>query len=150
MDGNPVNWFDPEGLEGWFYGYNSWGMPQHPSSSVMWDKLSEEEQCKEQEAWLKEPPSDEFFENLMAGIFAGGGIKNVIKRLTRGGDDAVRVIYNDGRILDISAKRVKEFVPNTHPNAPPGTLQKVKFDNALPGSKGYKRSPTIDELKFLE
>jgi hypothetical protein len=52
-------------------------------------------------------------------------------------------------VIDISPTRVKEFVPNTHPKAPPGTLDKVKFDNALPGSKGYKRPPTAEELRSL-
>ena len=74
----------------------------------------------------------------------------ITNRTTRGGDNAVRIEYPDGRIKDISPKRVKEYVPNTHPKAPPGTKQKVKFDNALPGTKGYKRAPTSDEMKHLE
>lgn len=41
------------------------------------------------------------------------------------------------------------WVPSTHPNAPVGTLQKVKFENFLPGSKGYKRPPTQQELDIL-
>jgi hypothetical protein len=41
-------------------------------------------------------------------------------------------------------------VPNTHPNAPPGTLSRVKFDNAIPGSKGFKRLPTQQELDILK
>lgn len=50
----------------------------------------------------------------------------------------------------MTPKRVKEFVPNTHPNAPEGAVQKVKFENAQPGSKGYKRDPTPEDLKLLE
>ncbi len=89
VGGDPVNWVDPWGLEGWLYGYNSWGMPLHPSSSVMWDKLSEEEKCKEQGEWLKEPPADEFFENLMMGGASSitksslNRLKNLVKRLSR-------------------------------------------------------------------
>ena len=48
------------------------------------------------------------------------------------------------------AKRVKEFVPNKHPDAPAGAMQKVKFDNAQPQSKGYKRDPTPSERKALD
>jgi hypothetical protein len=44
---------------------------------------------------------------------------------------------------------VKEYVPNTHPNAPPGTLDRVRFPNAQPGSKGLKRDPTAEELEIL-
>jgi len=89
VGGDPINWIDPWGLEGWLYGYNSWGMPLHPSSSVMWDKLSEEEKCKEQGEWLKEPPADEFFENLMMGGTSSitksslNRLKNLVKRLSR-------------------------------------------------------------------
>lgn len=77
-------------------------------------------------------------------------LEEVATRITREGDNAVRIEYPDGSIKDISSKRVKEFIPNTHPQAPSGTLQKVKFDNALPGSKGYKRAPTSEEIEFLE
>lgn len=62
---------------------------------------------------------------------------------------AVEVILKDGSKIDINAARVKQWTPNTHPNAPAGTLQKVKFENSLPGSKGYKRTPTQSELDFL-
>jgi len=34
---DPINWIDPWGLEGWRYGYNSFGMPLHPNSSVMYE-----------------------------------------------------------------------------------------------------------------
>ncbi|MFH2122371.1 MAG: RHS repeat-associated core domain-containing protein [Pseudomonadota bacterium] len=74
----------------------------------------------------------------------------ITNRITRGGDEAIRIEYPDGRIKDISPKRVKEYEPNNHPNSPPGIKQKVKFDNALPGSKGYKRAPTTNELKQLK
>jgi hypothetical protein len=59
------------------------------------------------------------------------------------------VIFKDGSKIDINVSRVKEWIPNTHPNAPVGTLQKVKFENSLPGSKGYKRLPFQEELNFL-
>lgn len=59
-------------------------------------------------------------------------------------------MFIDGHKIDINTARVKEWVPNTHPKAPIGALQKVKFDNYLPGSKGYKRLPTPDELEFLK
>jgi hypothetical protein len=70
-------------------------------------------------------------------------------RTTRAGDKAVRTTRPDGSVIDISPKRVKEFVPNTHPKAPPGALNRVKFDNAIPGSKGFKRPPTQQELDIL-
>ena len=77
--------------------------------------------------------------------------KVIAKTTTRIGRDgkAVEVIFEDGSKLDINATRVKEWVPKNHPNAPNGTLQKVKFEGALPGSKGYKRAPTVDEINFL-
>lgn len=71
-------------------------------------------------------------------------------RTTRQGEDAVRVTRPDGSIVDISPRRVKEFVPNTHPKAPEGAMSKVKFEDALPGSKGYKRAPTKEELELLK
>jgi RHS repeat-associated protein len=71
-------------------------------------------------------------------------------RTTRSGETAMRTTNADGSVVDVSPTRVKEYVPNTHPNAPPGTLDKVKFEDALPGSKGYKRAPTNEELKKLE
>jgi hypothetical protein len=71
-------------------------------------------------------------------------------RTTRGGDKAVRITRTDGTVIDISPDRVKEFVPNDNPNAPPGSMQKVRFENFLPGSKGYKRAPTAAELELLK
>lgn len=62
---------------------------------------------------------------------------------------AVKVIFKDGSKIDINAARVKQWIPNTHPNAPAGTFQRVKFKNSLPNSKGYKRAPTQSELDFL-
>lgn len=77
--------------------------------------------------------------------------KEVANTATRMGRDgrAVEVLFKDGSKLDINAARVKEWIPNPHPNAPAGTLQKVKFDNFLPGSKGYRRTPTQGEIDFL-
>lgn len=72
-----------------------------------------------------------------------------VVRTTRTGEKAVRVTRADGSVVDISPQRVKEYVPNTHPNAPPGTLDRVRFPNAQPGSKGLKRDPTAEELEIL-
>lgn len=81
---------------------------------------------------------------------AGKAPKNVVKpRITRSGEQAVRITRPDGSVIDISPTRVKEFVPNNHPKAPQGALNKVKFDNALPGTKGFKRPPTPAELEVL-
>ena len=73
----------------------------------------------------------------------------LVVRTSRDGSKAVRVTRPDGSVIDISQRRVKEFIPANHPKAPPGTLDRVKFDNALPGSKGYKRKPTPEELNLL-
>jgi hypothetical protein len=78
------------------------------------------------------------------------GFSSIVTRMTRGGGQGVRLTRPDGSVLDITAKRVKEFVPNTHPNAPAGALQRVKFPDAQPGTKGFKRDPTADELRLLE
>lgn len=77
--------------------------------------------------------------------------ESVLKTTTRVGKNgnAVEVLFKNGSKMDINAARVKEWVPNQHPNAPVGTLQKVKFDNFLPGSKGFKRTPTQGEIDFL-
>ena len=94
------------------------------------------------------------------GLIRRGGARDVaanvaknaeqtVVRTTRSGETAARITKSDGSVADISATRVKEYVPNTHPNAPPGTLNKVKFPNAQPGSKGYKRDPTLEELERL-
>lgn len=64
-----------------------------------------------------------------------GAKPRITARVTRNGQKAIRVEYPDGRVVDISATRVKEFVPNTHPKAPPGTQQKVKFDTPYPDRK---------------
>ena len=74
----------------------------------------------------------------------------VATRTTRSGGQGVSLTRADGSVIDITAKRVKEFVPNKHPNAPPGALQRVKFPNAQPGTKGLKRDPTPDELRLIE
>jgi hypothetical protein len=77
--------------------------------------------------------------------------ENVLSTTTRVGKNgnAVEVLFKNGGKMDINAARVKEWVPNLHPNAPAGTLNKVKFDNFLPGSKGFKRTPTSGEIDFL-
>ena len=87
-----------------------------------------------------------------ASVLAKGekAAETVAVRTTQAGDRAARITKSDGSVVDISPARVKEYVPNTHPNAPAGTLDKVKFENSLPGSKGYKRAPTAEELKILK
>ena len=74
----------------------------------------------------------------------------VESRLTRGGDNAVRITKPDGSWKDISPTRVEEAVPNLHPKAPPDAMQRLKYDNPLPGTKGSKRTPTQDELNLLD
>lgn len=76
--------------------------------------------------------------------------ETTVVRTTQSGDKAIRTTNADGSIIDISSKRVKEYVPNTHPKAPEGAMNKVKFENAQPGSKGFKRDPTKDELIKLK
>ena len=76
-----------------------------------------------------------------------------IFRETRGTRDVgcgTTVKYPDGSSKDITSGRVKEFVPNPDPRAPPGTPSKVKFGDAQPGSKGLKRDPTPEELKMFK
>lgn len=92
------------------------------------------------------PPSDA---STTIGDFSVAP-RSVVTRTTRQGESAVRITRADGTVVDISPQRVKEFVPNTHPKAPPGTLQKVKFKDSLPGSKGFKRTPTAEELELLK
>lgn len=75
------------------------------------------------------------------------GPAQVESRTTRSGGDAATVTYPDGSVKDVSRDRVKEFLPQTHPNAPAGTLQRVKFPDAQPGTKGLKRDPTPSDLK---
>ena len=73
----------------------------------------------------------------------------ITPRMGRDGK-AIEVKFEDGSVIDINKARVKEWEPNKHPKAPPGTLQKKKFPDFLPGSKGYKRRPTNDEMEFLD
>jgi hypothetical protein len=77
------------------------------------------------------------------------GPAQVTTRATRGGEKGARVQFPDGSVKDVTPSRVKEFVPNTHPNAPPGTLQRVPFENAQPGTKGFKSDPMSDDLEWL-
>lgn len=80
--------------------------------------------------------------------FLGKEVAHVATRMGRDGR-AVEAIFEDGTKIDITLARVKEWILNSHPNAPAGTLQKMKFDNFLPGSKGYKRMPTKGGVNFL-
>jgi hypothetical protein len=86
---------------------------------------------------------------VKAGQVAAQAVKQCVVRTTRSGDQAVRITRADGSVIDISPARVKEYVPNMHPNAPEGALNQVKFPDALSGSKGYKRAPTLEELNYL-
>ncbi|WP_291584742.1 RHS repeat-associated core domain-containing protein [Bacteroides sp.] len=84
----------------------------------------------------------------MGGNIFNKAVAQITTRIGRDGK-AVEVIFKDGSKIDINATRVKEWIPQNHPNAPSGTLQKIKFEESLPGSKGYKRPPTTEEIKFL-
>lgn len=84
-----------------------------------------------------------------AGYNGVQGPAQVTTRTTRAGETAARVEFPDKTVLDVSPRRVKESVPSTHPNAPPGTTQKVLFENAQPGSKGFKRDPTPSDVEWL-
>ncbi len=77
-------------------------------------------------------------------------ISSKVVRETRKDGKAVEITFKNGNKKDISVKRVKESKPATHAKAPPGSMQKVKFKNALPHTKGLKRAPTPKELKLLE
>ena len=87
--------------------------------------------------------------NGVKGFDAARVESTVVRTNTRSGVKSVEITRQDGSVIDISTKRVKEFVPNTHPDAPVGTLNRVKFPNAQPGSKGFKRDPTSKELDTL-
>ena len=101
--------------------------------------------------------------SIVAGAVGGAGlgridsalttannVEQTVVRTTRSGDKAVRITKSDNSVIDISPKRVKEFVPNTHPKAPPGAMSRVKYKNSLPNSKGYKRLPTKKEVVTLK
>ena len=60
----------------------------------------------------------------------------------------VRVVGPDGSYLDISGQRVKAGVPNMHPRAPAGAIQKVNWSNPFPTDPA-KRLPTAGEIDFL-
>jgi hypothetical protein len=93
-------------------------------------------------------------ENIVSAVakVEGAAVKaeSTVVRTTQSGDKAIRTTDAAGSVKDISPKRVKEYVPNTHPKAPEGAMSKVKFENAQPGSKGFKRDPTSEELKQLK
>jgi RHS repeat-associated protein len=75
---------------------------------------------------------------------------SVTSRTTRAGERAINVTSREGRVKDISPTRVKEYVPNKHPAAPQGTMQRVRFQNAQKGSKDFKRDPSPAEQKMLQ
>jgi RHS repeat-associated protein len=75
---------------------------------------------------------------------------SVASRTTRAGERAVRITTPANRVKDITPSRVKEFTPNAHPKAPPGTMQRVRFTNAQDGSKGFKRDPSSVERRITE
>ncbi|MCB0367754.1 MAG: RHS repeat-associated core domain-containing protein, partial [Bdellovibrionales bacterium] len=86
------------------------------------------------------------------GIGGGrGGGYTVTPRTTRGGGRGVRVNFNDGRVVDITKDRVKEYRPN--PNTRSGK-ERVIFDEGTPRTERWpndpkKRPPTPEELDFL-
>ena len=72
--------------------------------------------------------------------------ETIVMRTTRAGERGVRITRPDGSVIDITPRRVKEFVPE--PRAASG-LRPVRFDDAIPGSKGKKRVPSKRELDLL-
>ena len=86
---------------------------------------------------------------VASGIGGAAKSAGTVARTPRSGETAVRITRADGSVIDISPTRVKEYLPNTHPSAPPGTMDRVRYPNAEPGSKGYKRDPTPEELEIL-
>jgi hypothetical protein len=68
---------------------------------------------------------------------------NVLARNERGGRGAARVIRLSAAPVQCASRPVQP------PPYPAGALNKVKFPNALPGTKGLKRPPTADELRLL-
>ncbi len=76
------------------------------------------------------------------------GAASVTSRTTRAGERAIRVISVGGRVKDISPTRVKESTRVTDPRAPAGSMRRTRFDNAQPGSKGFKRDPTPVEQRM--
>jgi hypothetical protein len=85
-----------------------------------------------------------------AGAASGDKIIGIATRTTRDGERAVKVTRANGRVTDISPRRVKEEVRITHPKAPEGQNALVKWPNPIPGTKGKKRPPTPEELEFLK
>jgi len=169
-DGDPISLSDPFGLcaESEFLGYTSFGDYWHDASDSLGGvAIGLTEGMSGGVIAIDNSTVAQMNEMQLAGYHSGLVISLVgaflapeattagensgvtVIRTTRLGETAIRTTRPDGSVIDISPQRVKEFVPNTHPNAPAGALDKVKFDNALPGSKGYKRSPTAEELKRL-
>lgn len=74
---------------------------------------------------------------------------------TSTGETRVHATQGEKR-LDITHKRVKEYAPE--PKNPNTGERKINFDKeglpkdskVVPGSKGYKRTPTPDEKKLLD
>lgn len=72
--------------------------------------------------------------------------KEIIVATTRMGRDgiAVEIIFKDGSKMDINATRIKQWIPQTNPNASFGTLDRIRF-NDLREARGFKRPPTQRE-----
>jgi hypothetical protein len=79
----------------------------------------------------------------------GENILSTIPRTSTKYGNSVEVLFKNGNKMDINLTRVKEWIPQLHPNAPIGTFQKVKFENFIINSKGYKRLPTSEEIDFF-
>ena len=62
----------------------------------------------------------------------------------------LKVTEANGNTKDITRNRVKAKTPNNHPSAPAGTMNRVKFDNSQPGTKGFKRDPTPSEIQMID
>jgi hypothetical protein len=81
-------------------------------------------------------------------IFFGSKGTITLVRTTSQGEIGIRQIRSDGSKIDISPTRVKEWVPNNNPKAPPGQMQRVEFGDTRPGWR-FKRSPTAEEVEML-
>jgi len=89
-------------------------------------------------------------EKFFGKKIAKGGVRT---RTTDAGEKAVEVKFEDGSKIDIDPTRVKAWEEKTIPYGPKAGQKiedKVKFDNAIPGTKGYKRLPTPQEESLLD
>ncbi|MFA7325895.1 MAG: RHS repeat-associated core domain-containing protein, partial [Candidatus Kapaibacterium sp.] len=80
----------------------------------------------------------------------GRNVSSVNLKGTRNsGEYSATIKFDDGGIMNIKTKRVKEFEIVNHPDAPPGTMNKVKFKDAI-NTDRTKRKPYDEELLILD